>query len=64
MNTPLRLLRLLLPVLLALLPPAAGQSPVGALGSIAGRVTNAAGDTFLERVRVTETATSWAEYWE
>jgi TonB-dependent receptor len=58
MNTPLRLLRLLLPVLLALLLPAAGQSPVGALGSIAGRVTNAAGDTFLERVRVTVEGTT------
>ncbi|MEY3609392.1 MAG: hypothetical protein RLZZ447_2180, partial [Verrucomicrobiota bacterium] len=58
MNTPLRPLRLLLPLLLTLLLPAAGQTPPGASGSIAGRVTNAAGDTFLERVRVTVEGTS------
>ena len=58
MNPPLRLLRLLLPILLVLLLPANGQSPGGATGSIAGRVTNAAGDTFLERVRVTVEGTT------
>ncbi|MFM9090669.1 MAG: carboxypeptidase regulatory-like domain-containing protein, partial [Verrucomicrobiota bacterium] len=58
MNPPLRRLPFLLPLLLALVLPAAGQNPPGATGSIAGRVTNAAGDTFLERVRVTVEGTS------
>ena len=58
MNTPLRLLRLLLPVLLLLLAPVSGQSPGGVTGTVTGRVTNAAGDTFLERVRVTVEGTT------
>ena len=40
------------------LSPAQTSSSASATGAIAGRVTNAAGDTFLERVRVTVEGTS------